>query len=157
MAQRGYIYTRFQSHSKKVSFAQITHKTQIHKMLCGLVSAICNTLLMSYMVPYLMKVFKLLVIRDSLHINGLGFQPVEKWMTMPKMGYVIVTGYNVVLVQLSTEGSWTFFPLRGSYPTYERNVRLINIEFVNHNHRVQVIKLFSIFKVVFIMKIQPYT
>ncbi|KAK8946554.1 hypothetical protein KSP39_PZI006575 [Platanthera zijinensis] len=60
--------------------------------------------------------------------------PVEKWMSMPDMGLVIASSYNVQLVHVSCEQSFTFLPLH-SAPTESR--RIISIGFINGNHYVQ--------------------
>jgi len=41
---------------------------------------------------------------------------VEKWMTIPNMGYVIASRYNVILVCLSLQQNVTIFPLRSKPP-----------------------------------------
>ncbi|KAK8936189.1 hypothetical protein KSP39_PZI013358 [Platanthera zijinensis] len=40
--------------------------------------------------------------------------PVEKWMTMPDMGLVVASCYNVQLVNFSLEQSFTFLPLHSA-------------------------------------------
>ena len=37
---------------------------------------------------------------------------VDKWMTIPDMGYVIASRYNVILVCLSLQQNVTIFPLQ---------------------------------------------
>ena len=49
---------------------------------------------------------------------------VEKWMTIPNVGYVITNRYNVVLVSLSVLQSWTFFSLRSSAHLWHNNALL---------------------------------
>jgi len=72
-------------------------------------------------------------VRDSLKISGLGFQPKERWLTIPHMGYVIANRYNVILVTLGRP-SKTFFPMRTSHFSA---VRFFCIGFVK-DHWVQV-------------------
>ena len=57
--------------------------------------------------------------------------PEAKWMTIPDMGYVIVSRYNVALVHLSRLQSWIFFSLR-SFTSVASC--LIAIGFVHGNH-----------------------
>lgn len=44
-----------------------------------------------------------------LYVESGPIAPVEKWMIIYDMGYVIVSRYNVVLIHLSKLQSWTFF------------------------------------------------
>ncbi|KAK8952099.1 hypothetical protein KSP39_PZI004074 [Platanthera zijinensis] len=59
--------------------------------------------------------------------------PVEKWMTMPDMGLVVASCYNVQLVNFSLEQLFTFLPLH-SAPQDTR--KLICIGFINGNHYI---------------------
>lgn len=58
----------------------------------------------------------------------------EHWMTMPDMGHIIASRYNVVLMHFSSAECLTFFPLR-SVPLLSQ--KEIAIGFVNE-HFVQV-------------------
>ena len=61
---------------------------------------------------------------------------VDYWMTMPDMGHLIASSYNLVLYHLSIEQCLTFLPLRSvPVPTPSWNERTIG--FVNRNHFVQ--------------------
>ena len=61
---------------------------------------------------------------------------VNYWMTMPDMGRLIVSRYNLVLYHLSIKQCLTFLPLRSvPIPMPSRNKRTIG--FVNRNHFVQ--------------------
>ncbi|XP_028126433.1 uncharacterized protein LOC114323158 [Camellia sinensis] len=62
------------------------------------------------------------------------------WMTMPDMGHLIASCYNVVLYHLSAQQCLTFLPLR-SVPISQLQRREIVIGFVNGNHFVQVFML----------------
>ncbi|KAI5425906.1 hypothetical protein KIW84_031653 [Lathyrus oleraceus] len=73
-------------------------------------------------------------VRESLMIESFGSQPPEKWLTLPDMGYLIANLYNVVLVCLGNP-CMTFFPMTSSHSP---NVSIYCIDFVNHNHWVQV-------------------
>ncbi|XP_073220439.1 uncharacterized protein [Cicer arietinum] len=75
-------------------------------------------------------------VRDSLMISGLGVQPMDKWLSMPDMGYVIATTYNIILVTFGLTFSMTFFPMRGSHSGSTKNDRICCIGFVNGNHWV---------------------
>lgn len=59
------------------------------------------------------------------------------WMTMPDMGHLISSFYNVVLFHLSSQQCLTFLPLR-TIPMPIASRKEICIEFVNNNHFVQV-------------------
>ncbi|XP_024169252.1 uncharacterized protein LOC112175749 [Rosa chinensis] len=62
--------------------------------------------------------------------------PEEHWMRIPDMGHVIASYYNVVLVHLSSDQCFTFFPLR-TYPFSTSPPKEIVIGFVR-GHFVQV-------------------
>ncbi|KAL7220942.1 hypothetical protein ACSBR2_013763 [Camellia fascicularis] len=66
--------------------------------------------------------------------NRLGF---DRWMTMPDMGHLIASFYNVVLYHLSLQQCLTFLILRSS-PVTLVDRREIAIGFVNGNHFVHV-------------------
>ncbi|XP_028073199.1 uncharacterized protein LOC114275367 [Camellia sinensis] len=59
-------------------------------------------------------------------------------MTIPDMGHLISSFYQVVLVHLSIQQCLTFLPLR-STPTSVASRKEICIGFVNNNHFVQLI------------------
>ncbi|KAL7193515.1 hypothetical protein ACSBR2_025178 [Camellia fascicularis] len=66
------------------------------------------------------------------------FEPnpgLDRWMTMPDMGHLISSFYQVVLVHLSMQQCLTFLPLR-SIPTSVASRKEICIGFVNNNHFV---------------------
>lgn len=75
-------------------------------------------------------------LRKSLYVGKQA--SVASWMTIPDMGYVIASRYNVVLVTLSLQECMTFFPLRGRPPLSQSSYRLISIGFVHKCHFVQV-------------------
>ena len=62
----------------------------------------------------------------------------DKWMDITKMGYVIASRYNIILVSLSLQQSMTFFPLRSQPPTDSFVHRIICIGYVYGNYFVQV-------------------
>ncbi|KAJ1424222.1 Protein FAR1-RELATED SEQUENCE 6 [Sesbania bispinosa] len=74
-------------------------------------------------------------LRMSLFVDCGKTVSVDKWMTLPDMGYVIASRYNLVLVSLSKSGSMTFFPLRG-HPKSSHQITCIG--YVYGNHFVQV-------------------
>ncbi|XP_028063963.1 uncharacterized protein LOC114267153 [Camellia sinensis] len=59
------------------------------------------------------------------------------WMTMPDMGHLILSFYNVVLFHLSSQQCLTFLPLR-TIPMPIASRKEICIGFVNNNHFIQV-------------------
>ena len=61
----------------------------------------------------------------------------DKWMTMPDMGHLIASAYNVVVFHLSMKQCLTFLPLR-SNPIPTDFHKEIAIGFVNNNHFVEV-------------------
>ncbi|XP_028112612.1 uncharacterized protein LOC114310726 [Camellia sinensis] len=78
-------------------------------------------------------------VKELTHIlsyfeNNLGF---DRWMTMPNMGHLIASFYNVVLYHLSLQQCLTFLPLRSPPVTLADRCE-ITIGFVNGNHFVQV-------------------
>ncbi|XP_028087231.1 uncharacterized protein LOC114287966 [Camellia sinensis] len=66
--------------------------------------------------------------------DSLGF---DRWMTMPDMGHLIASFYNIVLYHLSLQQCLMFLHLR-SPPVAPADHREIAIEFVNGNHFMQV-------------------
>jgi len=62
----------------------------------------------------------------------------DKWMTIPNMGYVIVSRYNVVLVCLSLKQNVTIFPFRTKPPTDVSSHRIICLGHVYGSHFVRV-------------------
>ncbi|XP_028060852.1 uncharacterized protein LOC114264436 [Camellia sinensis] len=60
------------------------------------------------------------------------------WMTMPDMGHLVASCYNLVLYHLSLQQCLTFLPLR-TVPIPQLDRREIAIGFVNRNHFVQVL------------------
>nr|XP_027189376.1 uncharacterized protein LOC105851939 [Cicer arietinum] len=77
-------------------------------------------------------------VRNSLKISKLGAQGKDKWMSLPDLGYVIATLYNVILVSLSRNLNMTFFPLNKSPSKETFGQSLLAIGFVNENHWVQI-------------------
>ena len=78
--------------------------------------------------------------RDEELIDTLSYYEdnplVDYWMTMPNMGHLITSRYNLVLYHLSIEQCLTFLPLRSvPVPMPSQNKRTIG--FVNRNHFVQ--------------------
>ncbi|XP_057511322.1 protein NLP6-like isoform X2 [Actinidia eriantha] len=69
-----------------------------------------------------------------------GCPGMDRWMTMPDMGHLIASCYNVVLYHLSHQQCLTFLPLR-SVPIPAASRREIAIGFVNDNHFVEVFLL----------------
>ena len=63
--------------------------------------------------------------------------PMDRWMTMPDMGHLIASCYNVVLIHLSMQQCLTFLPLRSS-PISPLSRKHIAIGFVNNNHFLEV-------------------
>ncbi|XXG59129.1 hypothetical protein AAC387_Pa04g1266 [Persea americana] len=61
----------------------------------------------------------------------------DRWMTMPDMGHLISSYYNVVLVILSLQQCLTFLPLRLSLISSSSH-KVLAVGFVNGNHFVQV-------------------
>ncbi|CAL5330385.1 unnamed protein product [Camellia sinensis] len=59
------------------------------------------------------------------------------WMTMPDMGYLISSFYNIVLFHLSSQQCLTFLPLR-TIPMPIASRKEICTGFVNNNHFIQV-------------------
>ncbi|KAK9116658.1 hypothetical protein Sjap_015605 [Stephania japonica] len=62
----------------------------------------------------------------------------DKWMTLPDMGLLIATTFNVVLVNVSYGCCMTFLPLRNAPPPMKDRV-VIGVTNVNDTHWVRVI------------------
>ncbi|XP_012573046.1 uncharacterized protein [Cicer arietinum] len=75
---------------------------------------------------------------NSLKISGLGAQGKNKWASLPNLGYVIATLYNVILVSLPRNLNMTFFPLNKASSKESSVHSLLAIGFVNENHWVQI-------------------
>ncbi|KAL5141571.1 hypothetical protein HKD37_09G024889 [Glycine soja] len=69
-------------------------------------------------------------LRLSLHVDGLSKVSMDKWMDIMDMGYVIASRYNVILVSLSRQQSFTFFPLRSRPPADSAAHRIIYVSHV---------------------------
>ncbi|XP_028114387.1 uncharacterized protein LOC114312350 [Camellia sinensis] len=82
------------------------------------------------------------LIEELIHILSY-FEPnlgYHRWITMPNMGHLIESCYNVVLYHLFAQQCLTFLPLR-SVPISQVQRCEIVIGFVNGNHFVQVFML----------------
>ncbi|XP_058725644.1 PKS-NRPS hybrid synthetase cheA-like [Vicia villosa] len=70
-------------------------------------------------------------VRNGLLIDHVGFQPPEKWLTLPEMGYLIANRYNIILVLLGNP-CLTFFPMTTTFspsaPTYCICIGLVNMK-----------------------------
>ncbi|XP_050902765.1 uncharacterized protein LOC127115212 [Lathyrus oleraceus] len=76
--------------------------------------------------------------RNVLRVEHFGVQDIDKWMTIPDIGYLISCRYNIVFVSLSKRFNITFFPLTLAPPMYTSKHKIIDIGFVNNNHWVQI-------------------
>ncbi|XP_073219708.1 uncharacterized protein [Cicer arietinum] len=76
-------------------------------------------------------------LQNSLKISGFHAQGKDKWMTIPNLGYVIATGYNVILVSLSRNLNITFFPLNKAPSKESSLISLLAIRFVNENYWIK--------------------
>ncbi|XP_004509893.1 uncharacterized protein [Cicer arietinum] len=77
-------------------------------------------------------------VRNSLKISGLGAQGKDMWMSIPDLGYVIATLYNVILVSLHRNLNMTFFLLNKAPSKESYLYSLLAIGFVNENHWLQI-------------------
>ncbi|KAL8519809.1 hypothetical protein ACS0TY_010664 [Phlomoides rotata] len=59
----------------------------------------------------------------------------KHWFTLPDMGYLVASAYDLALISLSPQLSLTFLPLKTEAPT---NPIVISIAFVNQNHFIHV-------------------
>ena len=57
----------------------------------------------------------------------------DRWMTMPDMGHLLSSYYNVVLIHLSLQQCLTFLPSRSSLIPSSSHIVIV-IGFVNGNH-----------------------
>ncbi|KAK8918713.1 hypothetical protein KSP39_PZI021107 [Platanthera zijinensis] len=60
--------------------------------------------------------------------------PLDKWMTMPDMGLIIASCYNIAVVHFSMFQSFTFLPLHSPPPAVRRTLFM---GFIHGNHFVQ--------------------
>lgn len=77
------------------------------------------------------------ILLNSLDYEGDEFAPFDKWMTMPEIGFIIATRYNVVVFSISERLTLTIPPLRGAVPPPIHRTE-IGIAFVDKSHFVQV-------------------
>jgi len=70
--------------------------------------------------------------------------PRQHWMTLPDMGHLIASKYNVILVHLSRMQCLTYLPLRSVAPSVIQH-RIITIGFVDDCHFVQVLLFNNLF------------
>ncbi|KAH1256465.1 hypothetical protein GmHk_03G006618 [Glycine max] len=77
-------------------------------------------------------------LRLSLHVDGLSKVSMDKWMDITDMGYVISSRYNIILVLLSRQQSFTFFPLRSRPPADSSTHRMICVGHMFDSHFVRV-------------------
>ena len=78
-------------------------------------------------------------------LNVLTTATLNNWMTLPEMGHVIATRYNVALVCLSLRQPMTFLPLRGAPPSPGTcSECVIVIGYVNKSHYVRVIHVLNL-------------
>ncbi|KAL8554884.1 hypothetical protein ACS0TY_002892 [Phlomoides rotata] len=59
----------------------------------------------------------------------------KHWFTLPYMGFLVASAYNVAFITLSRDMSLTFLPMHSALPA---NPRSICMGMVNNNHFVQV-------------------
>ncbi|KAH6792406.1 hypothetical protein C2S52_002883 [Perilla frutescens var. hirtella] len=64
--------------------------------------------------------------------------PYKSWMTLPDMGHLVASRYNVVFIHISRKQCLTYLPLRSNPPPKSQH-RIITIGYVNDNHFVQVL------------------
>lgn len=74
-------------------------------------------------------------------LNRLSLRPgqvatEDKWLGLPEMGYIIASRFQVVFVQISNGGCYTFLPLYGGCPPHKHHI--IALGHINNNHFVQV-------------------
>ncbi|KAK8931355.1 hypothetical protein KSP39_PZI017074 [Platanthera zijinensis] len=60
--------------------------------------------------------------------------PLDKWMTMPDMGLIIASCYNIKLVHFSMFQYFTFLPLHSPLPVLQRTIYM---RFIQGNHFVR--------------------
>nr|GEX98395.1 hypothetical protein [Tanacetum cinerariifolium] len=51
-------------------------------------------------------------VKKRLNFFKNEFAPIEKWMNMPEIGFLIASRYNVIFHNITTLGSMTYMPLR---------------------------------------------
>ena len=71
------------------------------------------------------------------HVLTLLLHMIDIWMTLPDMGHLIASRYNIVLVHLSIRQCLTYLPLRSVSPAPLHH-KLIELGFVEDCHIVQV-------------------
>ena len=64
--------------------------------------------------------------------------PYDRWMTMPDMGHLIASCYNVILYHLSLQQCLTFLPLK-LVPLPLLSSKDIAMAFINENHFVELL------------------
>ncbi|GKB26073.1 hypothetical protein Tco_0865474 [Tanacetum coccineum] len=75
-------------------------------------------------------------VRDRLTFFNIDeCAPMIKWMTMPEIGILIASHFNVILHTITNLGSQTYLPLRSSPPPWHQH-DFISLGFVNNGHYV---------------------
>ncbi|GJW05223.1 FAR-RED impaired response 1-like protein [Tanacetum coccineum] len=75
-------------------------------------------------------------VRDRLNFFNIDeCAPIIKWMSMPEIGILIASHFNVILHTITNLGSQTYLPLRSSPPPWHQH-DFISLGFVNNGHYV---------------------
>ena len=75
-------------------------------------------------------------------LQGLTVAPnefvlIDKWLSIPDIGHLVASAYNVVFVTIYKKGCTTFFPHFGPVP-HPLEHKFVTLLHVNENHWVQV-------------------
>ncbi|GJR43683.1 FAR-RED impaired response 1-like protein [Tanacetum coccineum] len=77
-------------------------------------------------------------VRDRLNFFNIDeCAPMIKWMSMPEIGILIASHFNVILHTITNLGSQTYLPLRSSPPPRCQH-NFISLGFVNNGHYVSI-------------------
>ncbi|GJT52429.1 FAR-RED impaired response 1-like protein [Tanacetum coccineum] len=77
-------------------------------------------------------------VKKRLNFFENGFAPIDKWMNMPEIGFLIASRYNVIFHNITTLGSMTYLPLRSIPPPWYDH-KFITLRYVNSSHYVNVL------------------
>ncbi|PWA68991.1 hypothetical protein CTI12_AA302090 [Artemisia annua] len=64
--------------------------------------------------------------------------PIDNWMSMPEIGILIASHFNLILHTITNSGSQTYLPLRSSPPPWYQHT-FISLGFVNNGHYVNIL------------------
>lgn len=85
-------------------------------------------------------------VMNALEVKPQGLVMKEKWFTIPQMGAIAATAFQIVLITLGKRGCTTYLPFAGAPPSQPKMLVLGHID---ENHWVQVLIYTALIPIVF--------